>query len=91
MAGVRIVTADHVRFWGGVKRTCRLQCEMSAFDPKRTLRSLEALIFQAPITLCRYYFGAPRSDAGWPGNFNFLPVSVTSVPFIFRIDMSLSR
>src|SRR5262249_55518084 len=42
-----------------------------------------------PTASC--HFGALRSDAGWPGNLTFLPVSVTWVPSILRIDMSLAR
>lgn len=36
------------------------------------------------------YRAAPRIDAGLPGSFSFLPVSVTLVPSTLRIDTSLS-
>ncbi len=36
------------------------------------------------------YRARPRMDAGWPGSFKRLPVSVTFVPSTLRIETSLS-
>src|SRR5262245_3420440 len=38
---------------GGVKRTCRLRCEMSAYDPKRTLM-LQNHLSECSLSVCSF-------------------------------------
>src|SRR6516164_7942962 len=90
------------RKWPRSSRAAEQRDELAAFQlielhhkrpPTRSApqQSSESIQIERSSSTASCHFGALRSDAGWPGNLTFLAVSVTWVPFILRIDMSLSR
>jgi hypothetical protein len=56
-----LIPVSNVRF-SGVERTCRLQCEMSAYDPKRTSR--RELIGARFDVVIAYFVIMRRADGG---------------------------
>ena len=76
-----MLSALQLVFSGGIYIPPDILVRQELPSPRaEAIRRRRSKVSPNPTASC--HFGALRSDAGWPGNLTFLPVSVTWVPFI---------